>query len=129
MNFIAHKKYYKGINSNLFIKNDINYMPICTFNVCKSYNDYIKREIAGDTYLFVHISLYRLLPLLFQRWLYQGKLLYSSQECFCRLIYKDSPSIGFSRWLSSVLAFTLTMKRLKTISLLQCSLMLPLRSP
>lgn len=67
------QKYYKGINSNLFIKNYINYTPICTFNVCKSCNVYIKREIAGDTYLFVHIYLYRFLPLLFQKWLYRGK--------------------------------------------------------
>lgn len=113
------EKYCRGINCNLFIKNSINYIHVCTFNIFKSYDAYSKRGMQMITYLFMYIQTY-IGPYYyyFRYGFIEEKKLNSSQQYFCRLIYKDSPSIEFSRWLFSVLAFTLSTKRLKSISLL-----------
>lgn len=44
------QKWFKGINSYLFIKNYINYIHICIFNICKCL--YTERN-EDNTYLLV----------------------------------------------------------------------------
>lgn len=90
------QKYYIGINSNLFIKNYINYIHICTFIYVNLIMFILREKCRWYIFIQAYIDLYRSLLLLFQKLFYRGKKkLYSSQQYFCRLIYKDSPSTGF----------------------------------
>lgn len=67
------QKYYIAINSNLFIKNYINYIHICTFIYVNLIMFILREKCRWYIFIQAYIDLYRSLLLLFQKLFYRGK--------------------------------------------------------